>query len=63
MSTNQPIIKDTAEYVFVSPSGSVVRSFGLDMKAAQAYFSKLPSDTKIKLYFRTTTHIEVPREG
>ena len=59
--TKTPVIKDTMEYVLVNSSGLVVRSFGSDLEPAQSYMRGLPSDTTVKLFLRSTTHIEVPR--
>lgn len=59
--TKTPVIKDTMEYVLVNSSGLVVRSFGSNLELAQNHMKELPSSTTVKLFLRSTTHIEVPR--
>lgn len=59
--TKKPIITDTLEYVAVSQSGLIVRSFGMSHDNAQSYMATLPTDTGIKLFLRNTMYIEVPR--
>lgn len=61
--TKKPIITDTLEYIAVSQSGLIVRSFGMSHDNAQAYMATLPTYSTIKLFLSNTTYIEVPRES
>lgn len=59
--TKTLVIKDAVEYVLVNSSGLAVRSFGSNLELAQNHMRGLPSNTTVKLFLRSTTHIEVPR--